>query len=75
MDKAMMTTSEELTNPLLKVDMFDNLGIVATVMVCAILVLLCALSCFCRTEADTRERDPLISSRQQIRMSRLRDTY
>ena len=68
-------TDEEVNNPLFKVDMFDNLGIAATVMVCAILVLLCLLSCFCRSEPYTRERVPLISSRQQVRMSQLRDTY
>ena len=62
-------------NPLLKVGMFDSLGIAATVMVCALLLLFCLIACLCRTEASARERDPLISSRQQIRMSRLSDTY
>ena len=62
-------------SPLLKVGMFDSLGIAATVMVCALLLLFCLIACFCRTGASARERDPLISSRRQIRMSRLSDTY
>lgn len=66
---------DRTASPVLKMGMFDSLGIAATVMVCALLLLFCLIACFCRTEASARERDPLISSRQQIRMSRLSDTY